>query len=350
VDGGDAVDHPCTSSARRAITGGISMSRMLRSMPWAILIAAMPLSGASAHCVVGARFFPATLNVDDPCVADELSLPTVASFKNGDVPSARQLDVSGEFSKRITDTLGFSVASTWTRLRPPDGPNASGFQNVETTLKYQFLTDAARELVMSVALSVEWGNTGAGGVGAESFSTITPMFFIGKGLGDLPDSARWLRPVAVTGQVGYAIPSKSMKTIAGLDPDTGDPTFDVDRRSQLVVYGGSLQYSLPYLKANVVDVGLPDFINQLIPIIEAQFQTPVHDGLESGLKTTGTVNPGVLWIGKYFQVGVEAIVPINRASGSGVGVIGQLHWYLDDIFPNSIGRPIFAGSTGLGRP
>jgi hypothetical protein len=32
---------------------------------------------ASAHCIVGNRFFPATLNVDDPCVADELSMPTI---------------------------------------------------------------------------------------------------------------------------------------------------------------------------------------------------------------------------------------------------------------------------------
>lgn len=33
-------------------------------------------SQAFAHCFVGARFFPATLATDDPCVADELALPT----------------------------------------------------------------------------------------------------------------------------------------------------------------------------------------------------------------------------------------------------------------------------------
>ena len=71
---------------------------------------------------------PATLIVDDPCVADELSLPTISRFKNGDDPTARELDISGEYSKRITDTLGVSVGSTWTHLRPPGGPNASGFR------------------------------------------------------------------------------------------------------------------------------------------------------------------------------------------------------------------------------
>jgi len=39
------------------------------------------------------------------------------------------------------------------------------------------------------------------------------------------------------------------------------------------------------------------------------------------------------------------MIPINRASGTGVGVIGQIHFYLDDIFPTSIGRPLFATST-----
>ena len=48
-----------------------------------------------------------------------------------------------------------------------------------------------------------------------------------------------------------------------------------------------------------------------------------------------------------YQVGVEAIVPINRDSGGNIGVMGQLHFYLDDMFPNSIGRPLI-GTSALG--
>ena len=29
--------------------------------------------------------------------------------------------------------------------------------------------------------------------------------------------------------------------------------------------------------------------------------------------TTGTINPGVIWVGDKFQVGVEAMIPVNRA-------------------------------------
>ena len=61
--------------------------------------------------------------------------------------------------------------------------------------------------------------------------------------------------------------------------------------------------------------------------------------------TTGTINPGLIWVGSYFQVGVEAIIPVNRDSGTGIGVIGQLHLYLDDIFPRSYGQPLIGGSS-----
>jgi hypothetical protein len=115
-------------------------------------------------------------------------------------------------------------------------------------------------------------------------------------------------------------------------------------------WGGTLQYSMPYLKSAVVDLGLPDFINRLIPIVEASFQTPVSNTVTSGTVTTGTINPGIIFVGKTYQVTIEAVIPVNRQSGSSVGIIGQLHFYLDDIFPNTIGRPIFANNINPGRP
>ena len=39
------------------------------------------------------------------------------------------------------------------------------------------------------------------------------------------------------------------------------------------------------------------------------------------------------------------LIPVNRQSGSNVGVIGQLHFYLDDLDPRGIGRPIFSGDV-----
>jgi hypothetical protein len=39
------------------------------------------------------------------------------------------------------------------------------------------------------------------------------------------------------------------------------------------------------------------------------------------------------------------MIPVNRASGDNVGVMGQLHLYLDDIFPHSIGKPLFGPTS-----
>ncbi|MBV9564010.1 MAG: hypothetical protein JOY90_26720 [Bradyrhizobium sp.] len=317
-----------------------------------LAIALIPVSTGFAHEIVGNRFFPATLGIDDPGVNDELAFPTVDSFKTGDVPPVRQRDVSGEFSKRITEDFAISFASTYTFLGPvdPTAAGANGFQNLETTFKYRVFKSPEHEFVLSAGLSVEWGGTGSANVGAESFNVYTPTLYFGKGLGDLPDTLSWIRPVAITGQVGYAIPGRSSTSTFDIDPDTGLQTVDTEFNPRVLNWGASIQYSMPYLKSAVVDLGLPDFINHLIPLVEANLQTPVSNTLTSGTVTTGTINPGVIWVGNKFQVGVEALVPVNRQSGSNIGVIGQLHLYLDDIDPNGIGRPLFGNAPPPARP
>ncbi|HWH90301.1 MAG TPA: hypothetical protein VNV64_00770, partial [Candidatus Binatia bacterium] len=88
--------------------------------------------------------------------------------------------------------------------------------------------------------------------------------------------------------------------------------------------------------------GLRAPFDRLIPLVEFALQTPLNRG-EQG-QTTGTINPGIIWAGKYFQVGVEAVVPINERTGNNVGVIAQLHFFVDDLFPHSLGRPLFGGN------
>jgi hypothetical protein len=327
--------------------------RLLRAGLPGLALALVPLSGSGAHEIVGNRFFPATLGIDDPGVNDELSLPTVSNFKTGDDPSFRQRDFSAEFSKRITEAFAVSFGSTFSSLKPPGGPTgigASGFQNFDTTFKYRVFKNPEHEFVMSAGLSIEWGGTGAESVGAEQFNTYTPTIWFGKGLGDLPDTLSWIRPVAITGQVGYSIPGRNSTTTFGIDPDTGNPTIDTQFNPRVLSWGATIQYSMPYLKSAVIDLGLPDFINRFIPLVEAILQTPVSNTLTSGTMTTGTINPGFLWVGNTFQVGIEALIPINRQSGTNVGVIAQLHFYLDDIDPRGIGKPIFGGAVQPASP
>jgi hypothetical protein len=326
--------------------------RLLRAGLPGLAIALVPLSQSVAHEIVGNRFFPATIGIDDPGVNDEMSLPTVDSFKTGDVPPVRQRDISAEFSKRITEDFAISFGSTYTFLGPidPTAAGANGFQNLDTTFKYRVFKDPVHEFVMSVGVSIEWGGTGAESVGAEPFNHYTPNIYFGKGLGDLPDTLSWIRPVAITGQVGYSIPQRNFTTTFGIDPDTGNLTADTQFHPRVLNWGGTIQYSMPYLKSAVIDLGLPDFINRFIPLVEATLQTPVANTLSSGTLTTGTINPGVIWVGNTFQFAVEALIPINRQSGTNVGVVAQLHLYLDDIDPRGIGKPIFGGPVQPASP
>ena len=296
----------------------------------------LSFSDAFAHCFVGARFFPATLAIDDPCVADELSLPTVGWSKTGDIPPANEWDTSAEISKRITNDLGISIGEGWTQIRGGGSPTMAGFADLETTLQYQLLKDGSHELAMLLGLIVDWGGTGATNAGIGTpYSLITPTYYFGQGFGQLPDTLDWARPVAVTGQIGYQIPTASVSQGANVP--------------QALFYGATLQYSMPYLKSEVKDLQLPDFINHLIPIVEMQLTTPVANNFGNSNLTIGTINPGVIWVGSYFQVGLEAVVPINGASGSGVGVLGQLHLYLDDMFPTTFGQPLIGGSSAAPR-
>ena len=274
---------------------------------------------ANAHGIAGDRFFPATLSVDDPAVADELSLPTVSNLDG-------ETDVSGEYSKRLTSTLGISLGEGWSRIKDAGAPAASGFQNLETTAKWQFLTSAGHETILAAGVSAEWAGTGAAGVGAEPHTTITPTFYFGKGAGDLPESLGWARPFALTGQFGYAIPARTH--------DPGEPLAN----PRVAEWGLTLQYSLAYLQQHVRDVGLPEPFDGMVPLVEASLTTPVSG---PDRRTTGTLDPGVIWAGRHFQLGAEALVPINAASGRHVGVIVQMHFFLDDLFPHSIGKPIW---------
>ncbi len=301
-----------------------------------ILVLAVCVKPASAHGLAGKRFFPATLVIDDPFVADELSLPTVSHIKtpaSGDEPAAKETDFEFEFSKIILPNFGVSLKETLIRLIPQGEATRTGFGNLEVGGKYQFFKSDAHEMILSLGLDAEIGGTGRKAVGADSFTTFTPALFYGKGFGDLPEAVSFLKPLAVTGVLGVALPTKS-KSVTVTDDDT-----EIERHPHVLQWGFVVEYSLQYLQSFVKDVGLPAPFNRMIPVVELSFETPLDRG--QGGKTTGTVNPGIIWAGQFFQIGLEAMIPINNRTGKNVGVIGQLHFFLDDLFPKVFGRPLF---------
>jgi hypothetical protein len=134
----------------------------------------------------------------------------------------------------------------------------------------------------------------------------------------------FIRPFAITGNLSYDFPTK--RTSA----DSLNPN--------IFNYGFAFEYSLEYLQHHVKDVGLTAPFDRLIPLVEVSLSTPVNRG--QSRNTTGTVQPGIIWSGPYYQVAAEAILPVNALSGKGLGGLIQVHFYLDDLFPKTIGRPL----------
>ncbi len=305
--------------------------RRLAIVTGVVAIALNPLlTKLWAHGFEGDRFFPPTPTTDDPFATDELALPTLSFFNNpasadGTTPKTHELDVSSEFDKEIFPKFALGVTVTEIFQKPEGGTGTNGFDNLSLSAKYQLFENAPHEFIFSLGGEIDLGGTGSKLIGADSYSTYTPTIYYGKGFGDLPNSLKYLKPFAVTGTVGYAVPGEAGNSDGSLNPDN-------------LQLGFALEYSLPYLQEHVEDVEWLRPFQNWIPLVEIQTNTPVNRG--NGF-TTGTVNPGVLYEGGNFQIGAEAQIPINSATGPNVGAIFQVQIFIDDLFPKVFGHPIF---------
>jgi hypothetical protein len=274
-----------------------------------------------AHGVIGKRFIPSTLTLEDPFPSDEMDL-----FTFGRAPKdkeGRETTFGFEFAKRLTPDLALGVGWEYIFFDPREAGErrTSGAGNPEFSLKYAFLRSIEHEGILSAGLEVEAGGVGSKRV-AERVTTISPALYFGKGLGDLPDSLTYLKPFSVTGSFAANNPANRFT-------GSGD---DKERNPTTLSYGVALMYSIPYLQSNIKDVGLSVPLDRMFPVVEFNFETPVS-GPEKR-RTSAFANPGLIWAGRYIQLGLEAQVPMNKFSGKNVGVRGLIHVFIDDIWPN----------------
>lgn len=280
-------------------------------------------SSASAHAVCGNRVFPATLTMDDPGVGDELSLPTIQYSPipaTGGSSAGHSIDYGFEWDKTITRDLGVAINDDYF-TQHGGAQNLHGWDNLTVTLKDELPCWDAHEFLASVGVIRNFARTGssqlinAGAIGNVSYTA--PTLYVGKGLGDLP--VGYLRPLAITGEL-----SRQFSDSPEVSPDSW-------------AYAASLQYSVPYLQQHVKALNLPAFMGRLIPLVEFSYASPDHG------TPTGTIAPGLLYESDTWQLGAEALIPANVATRQkqGTGFIVQFHLFLDDILPNTLGKPLF---------
>jgi hypothetical protein len=290
----------------------------------ALAIAGVTPTASDAYTAAGDRNFPGQLILPQIGPTDALWVPISTRPMEALKPTdpTRETNFRGNYSKLITEELGIQLKDgliLHDRLR---ASSVTGAQNFRAALQYEPILDPPHEFLLSIQVEHEFGGTGDPAVGSEKHGATTPGVTFGKGLGDLPIG--YWRPLAITGFTGYQI---------------GE-----DARNNVVQAGFSVQYSIPYLVSKVANVDLPTFLRGITPITEVFFTTPVGHVSGKGANTTLVVAPGVIYSrGRGWELGIEAMIPTTRATGTGIGVIAQLLIQLDYLLPDSVlGRPIFS--------
>lgn len=291
---------------------------------------------AHAHGIVGNRLFPGTLSFEDPAVMDELVL-NGASLKHPPEAGDDVVDntFSWEFSRLLTPTLSLSVSNGFIHRNWGNVPR-SGFDETSLMLKTLLWQNDPHEVMISAGLAGSIGASGAQGVGANQFSTVGPSLFFGKGFGDAPAALAWLRPFAVSGVLSAEVPTA--RTSTTLDNSiAGQLVPEPFSTSTVLHWGLSIQYSTFYLTPRFTPGRLPDQepLYQFIPLVEFAIDSPV------GKPSVATVNPGLVYVADKYQIGAEAILPLNSAAGHSTGVRAQLLLFTDDLIPSLFGKPVF---------
>jgi len=323
----------------RSFPHGCNAPRRVRALVVCLCLAlAVPWASgpARAHGIAGNRLFPGTMSFDDPAVMDELVLNGTSSKhppQSGD--DVVDNTFSWEFSRLLTPTLSLSVSNGYIQ-RNWGATSRSGFDETSFMLKTLLWQNDLHEVMISAGFAGGIGTSGAQGVGANQFSTVGPSLFFGKGFGDAPNGLAWLRPFAVTGVLSAEIPTSRTSMI--LDNSLpGQLVPEPFSTSTILHWGLSIQYSTFYLTPRFTPGRLPNQepVYQFIPLVEFAVDSPV------GKPSVATVNPGLVYVADKYQIGAEAILPLNSAAGHSTGVRAQLLLFTDDLLPSLFGKPLF---------
>jgi hypothetical protein len=281
----------------------------------ALVLAGLALSTATAeaYTAAGDRIFQSNILLPQIAPSDEFYLRGSTLPLDG----GRNENAAGVFDKTITERFGVRVENGYNWLERDGASTLTGWQNLELGAQYLAILDPGREFLLSVGVNREFG-TGATRIGASQFGATTPTIYVGKGLGEL--GPELLRPLALKGNLGYQL-------------------SDAAPRPDQWVGGIAIEYSIPYLESKVRASGLPEFLQRVTPQVEFVVSSPTRS--VTGAGTSATVAPGFLYAGEGWEFGIEALLPVTRAAGDGAGVIAQVHFSLDFLFPEGIGRPLF---------
>lgn len=301
----------------------------MRRLCVAVLVGVLFIPSAEvwAHGVVGDYTFLEPIVADDANPKNEFDIlrPQEVWTRDG-----RQFSLGFSFEKTVIPApesysngepggglVSIELGSAWLDQSPRQGPNLSGFDDLEILPKWAFLTIPSREFRLSIGAKfiLPAGNPS---VQTQNHTQLGPELLWANGFGrDLPQFgwARFLRPFAIQGDFGYL-------------PALGGSAYHEMFADNVV------EYSLPYLSNDVEDIGLKWPLRNFYPYVEFNYDQLIT-GPPGQTFPQVLITPGIAFMGGYCELSVATQFALNSATvpNNHAAVIGLLDLFIDDIFP-----------------
>jgi hypothetical protein len=296
-------------SAPTAICRSTQRNRLLASLTVTTVLLLMMQGRVSAHGEIGNRVFLSPIVGNDAFPDNAVNL-TVRG-------SDYELSLLPELEKKLSNDSSLLLTGGWARISPETGAQETeGPIDLSIYFRQAVYKSPAHELELTLSPFLILP-IGTRQIADQGYTHLGGETLLGKGLGDLPDSAslKYLRPLGVQAELGYA------GRIQG--PANSD------------VFGNlELEYSLEYLGRFVERADLGHPLSELVPYVQFNYaQSFIASRLTT--KPDFRLIPGIAYMGDYCELSVGAQIALNGAAPSGdrIAIISLLEVFYDDIFP-----------------
>lgn len=269
------------------------------------------------HAQTGKRVFIEPLVTEDATPDNELELAPGWNRESG----ASDFNFEGSLEKQITRNISIEIGQAYDSVSRSREHSSEGWDGVEIMPKWMFFSSAEHETVFAIAADL-FPSSGDPSAGAETHSRGGPRLMWEKGMGDLPDTLQWLRPIAIQNDMAYL-------------PTWGGPQADE------FVFNVALSYSLQYLADSGQALPMSLVTDGLSPFVEFNYDQ-VAIGRRENTPPDLRVTPGLAYMYGSYQISVGTQVALNQTASHNVqaAVLTLLVIDLDEIIPGAGWMPL----------
>ncbi len=123
---------------------------------------------AIAHAVCGSRDYPVMLTLDDPGVADEVTIPQIVYWRSAaDGGPGHDTTVAFEYDERLTEEIGFAFNDDDNINQTNNAKAQTGWDDLTVTAKWAQCVSPDNSLQLGFGVLREFGRTGTLHIGSD---------------------------------------------------------------------------------------------------------------------------------------------------------------------------------------